>query len=199
MMAKYMPGSKSATHSSSHTDLEVPFRIGVTDLLLSTGASSPMKIDVVDRKRLERLSRNEWPAMLATTRVISIRSTDGWDGTFPIPPGVRPHDNLLCLTFDDCTTWDEAWREHEMPELFNEWIASRVIRFVNDDSLPLVVQCTAGISRSGAIGVAFDEFFNVREERNPADHDYFVARNPQVRPNALVMRIMREALGTPTE
>ena len=124
----------------------------------------------------------------------AIRSTDGWDGTFPIPAGVRPHDNLLCLTFDDCTTRDEAWREHEMPELFNEEIALRVIRFVHDDSLPLVVQCTAGISRSGAIGVAFDEFFNIRDNRNQADHGYFVAHNPQVRPNPLVLRIMREEL-----
>lgn len=156
-----------------------------------------MKIDVVNRDFLKRMSKDEWLGMLAGTRVISIRSTDGWDDSFPVPQGVRPNDNLLCLTFDDCTTWDEAWREHEMPELFNEEIAARILRFVRDDSLPLVVQCTAGISRSGAIGVAFDEFFNVRDNRNPADHEFFIARNPQVRPNSLVLRLMREALSKP--
>lgn len=56
------------------------------------------------------------------------------------------------------------------------------------------MQCTAGISRSGAIGVAFEEFFNIRDNRNQADHGYFVAHNPQVRPNPLVLRIMREEL-----
>ena len=152
-----------------------------------------MKIDVVDRQFLKRKSRDEWLALLAGSRVISIRSSDGWDGAFPVPPGVRPHDNLLCMTFDDSTGIDD-WPGHELPLLFDAAGAMKVARFVCDDSLPLVVQCTAGISRSGAIGFAFDEFFNVRDNRNPADHDYFVARNPQVRPNALVLRLMREAL-----
>ena len=156
-----------------------------------------MKIDVVNRDFLKRMSKDEWLEMLAGTRVISIRSSDGWNDSFPVPQGVRPNDNLLCLAFDDCTTWDEAWREHEMPELFNEEIAVRIVRFVRDDSMLLVVQCTAGISRSGAIGVALDEFFNLRGGRNPADHEYFAAHNPQVRPNALVLRLMREALAKP--
>lgn len=153
-----------------------------------------MKISVVDRGFLKRKSRGEWLELLAGNRVISIRSSDGDDATFPVPPGVRPHDNLLCMTFDDCTTWDEAWREHEMPILFDAAMATRIVRFVRGDTLPLVVQCAAGVSRSGAIGVAFDEFFNVRNGRNPADHNYFVAHNPQVRPNTLVLRLMREAL-----
>lgn len=72
-----------------------------------------MKISVVDRQFLKRKSKGEWLELLAGSRVISIRSSDGDDGTFPVPPGVRPNDNLLCLTFDDCTNWDEAWRELE--------------------------------------------------------------------------------------
>lgn len=154
-----------------------------------------MRIDVVDRPFLKRKPRREWPGFLARNRVISIRSTDGWDASFPVPPGVRPHGNLLCLTFDDCTSWEEARREHDMPVLFDETLARGVVRFAGNGERPLVVQCTAGISRSGAIGVALDEFFNVREGRNPADHDYFVSRNPQVRPNALVLRVMRKILG----
>ena len=153
-----------------------------------------MKIDVVNREFLGRLSKDEWLALLAGSRVISIRSSGGWDDSFPVKMGVRPHENLLCLTFDDCTTWDEAWREYDMPILFDGELAAQVARFVRDDVLPLVVQCTAGVSRSGAIGLAFDEFFNVCDNRNAADHDYIVARNPQVRPNPLVLRLMREAL-----
>lgn len=110
-----------------------------------------MKIDVVDRQFLKRKSRSEWFDLLATTRVISIRSTDGWDASFPIPPGVRPHDNLLCLTFDDSTGLDD-WAGHELPLLFDTATARRIMDFVHDDSKPLVVQCTASISRSGAIG-----------------------------------------------
>ena len=152
-----------------------------------------MRIDVVNRDFLKRLSKDEWLAMLAVTRVISIRSSDGWDDSFPVPQGVRPHGNLLCLTFDDSTGIDD-WDGRELPILFDAGHAEKIVRFVRDDSLPLVAQCTAGISRSGAIGVAFDEFFNVRDNRNPADHEYFVTHYPQVRPNALVLRIMREAL-----
>lgn len=152
-----------------------------------------MKIDVADRQFLKRKSRGEWLDLLAGSRVISIRSSDGDDSTFPVPTGVRPHDNLLCMTFDDSTGVDD-WPGHELPLLFDAAAAMKVARFVSDDSLPLVVQCTAGISRSGAIGFAFDEFFNIRDGRNPTDHDYFVAHNPQVRPNALVLRLMREAL-----
>ena len=158
-----------------------------------------MKIDVVDRDFLKRKRSAEWAAMLESTLVISIRSTDGWDGTFPVPPGIRPNDNLLCLTFDDCTSMEEAWAEHEAPELFDAEMAAQVVRFAKDDGLGLIVQCTAGISRSGAIGFALDEFFNSRDDRNPEDHEYFVLKNPQVRPNALVLRIMREALGQLTE
>lgn len=153
-----------------------------------------MKIDVVDRRFLKRKPRDKWLEMLAESRVISIRSSYGDDATFPVPPGVRPNANLLCLTFDDSTGFDD-WPGYDLPLLFDETMAARIVGFVRDDSLPLVVQCTAGISRSGAIGVAFDEFFNLREGRNPADHAYFVAQNPHVRPNALVMRLMREALG----
>ena len=155
-----------------------------------------MKIDVVDRRFLKRKSRDEWLALLAGSRVISIRSSDGDDATFPVPPGVRPHGNLLCLTFDDCTGLDD-WDGRDLPALFDARIARRVAQFVCDDTLPLVVQCTAGVSRSGAVGFALDEFFNVRDNRNPADHLYFTARNPQVRPNPLVLRLMREALAAP--
>lgn len=153
-----------------------------------------MKIDVVDRQFLKRKSKVEWLELLAGSRVISIRSSDGWDDVFPVPPGVRPNDNLLCMTFDDSTGIDD-WPGNDLPILFDADAAMKVVRFVRNDSLPLVVQCTAGISRSGAIGFAFDEFFNVRDNRNPADHDYFVAHNPQVRPNALVLRLMQVALG----
>ena len=153
-----------------------------------------MKINVVDRGFLKRKSRDEWLALVAGSRVISIRSSEGWDDSFPVPPGVRPNANLLCLTFDDITGLDD-WDGRELPILFDPAAAARIADFVRDDTLPLVVQCTAGISRSGAIGVAFDEFFNVRGGRNPADHEYFLARNPQVRPNALVLRLMRETLG----
>lgn len=153
-----------------------------------------MKIDVVDRRFLKRKSRDEWLALLAGCRVISIRSSDGEDSTFPVPPGVRPHDNLLCLTFDDSTGFDD-WPGRKLPVLFGADEAKRIADFVRDDSLPLVVQCTAGISRSGAIGAAFDEFFNVRGGRNMPDHAYFLATNPQIRPNVLVLHLMREALG----
>ena len=152
---------------------------------------------MADRRFLKRKSRSKWLELLAGRRVISIRSSDGWDDSFPVPPGVRPHDNLLCLTFDDSTGLDD-WDGRELPILFDAAVARQIVDFVRDDALPLVVQCTAGVSRSGAIGFGFDEFFNVRDNRNPDGHTYFLARNPQVRPNALVLRLMRVALAAST-
>lgn len=155
-----------------------------------------MKIDIVDRQFLKRKSRKEWIELLDGCRVISIRSSDGEDAIFPVPAGVRPHDNLLCLTFDDSTGLDD-WPGHELPVLFSTDEARRIADFVRNDTLPLVVQCTAGISRSGAIGVALDEFYNLRDNRNMADHALFLALNAQIRPNPLVLRLMRDELSEP--
>lgn len=46
----------------------------------------------------------------------------------------------------------------------------------------------------GLLGRVLDESFNVRDGRNPTNHEYFVSNNPQVCPNALVLQVMRETL-----
>ena len=60
--------------------------------------------------------------------------------------------------------------------------------------MPLIVQCTAGISRSGAVGSALDWYFNQHVHKNPAHHDFFTKSNPQIHPNPLVMEVMMNYL-----
>ena len=81
-----------------------------------------------------------------------------------------------------------------MPWLFRRDEAERILRFVTDDKKPLIVQCTAGISRSGAVGKAFDWYYNRHLHDNPTDHDFFVKSNPQIRPNPLVLEVMMNYL-----
>ena len=75
-------------------------------------------------------------------------------------------------------------------------MAERIASFVKtfDSRKLLFVNCSAGVSRSGAVGEVLDEYFNVYLEKNPLDHEYFLRLNPQIQGNSLVRRLLRRAL-----
>ena len=73
-------------------------------------------------------------------------------------------------------------------------MAHAIMRFVDDGKLPLLVHCTAGISRSGAVGEVLNWYFNRYLETNTADDEDFVENNRQILPNTIVRRIMLEVL-----
>lgn len=82
--------------------------------------------------------------------------------------------NLLTLVFHDTEKLDTF-------TAFNEVDAKEVIKFLSkvDKKKPLIIHCTAGISRSGAVGEFAAEFLGF----NYLD---FKKYNPQVIPNTLV-------------
>ena len=119
---------------------------------------------------------------------ISIRHSAEKDPNCAVPV---EGDNILKLRFDDAT---------EDPDrtlmLFDAATAGEIVRFVRgiDTSRLLFVNCGAGVSRSGAVGEVLNEYFNRYLEFNAPDDEYFRGLNPQILPNPLVRRILRDAL-----
>lgn len=150
-----------------------------------------MKIRVLPRAFFEKIKGTPTEAeLLAKSKIISINSSWGFDDTPPFSEEFLNHPHLLTLTFDDICN------EPETPEdavLFNEKMARQIISFVDNGELPLLVHCTAGISRSGAVGEVLNWYFNRYLERNAADDD-FTQNNRQIQPNTIVRRIMLKVL-----
>ena len=119
---------------------------------------------------------------------ISIRNSFTEDPRCAIPVD---GENILRLQFDDATADPEC-----SLTLFDESMAERIASFVKtfDSRKLLFVNCSAGVSRSGAVGEVLDEYFNVYLEKNPLDHEYFLRLNPQIQGNSLVRRLLRRAL-----
>ena len=154
-----------------------------------------MKIRVLPRAFFEKIKGTPTEAeLLERSKIISINSSWGWDDTPPFSEKYLKHPHLLTLTFDD------IYNEPETPEdlgnaiLFDEDMALAIMRFVDDGKLPLLVHCTAGISRSGAVGEVLNWYFNRYLENNTADDEDFEQNNRQIQPNTIVRRIMLKVL-----
>ena len=154
-----------------------------------------MKIRVLPRAFFEKVKGTPTEVeLLEKSKIISINSSWGWDDTPPFSESFLKHPNLLTLTFDD------IYNEPETPEdlgnsiIFNEDMAEKIMRFVDDGKLPLLVHCTAGISRSGAVGEVLNWYFNRYLETNTADDEDFVRNNRKIQPNTIVRRIMLQVL-----
>ena len=154
-----------------------------------------MKIRVLPRAFFEKIKGTPTEAeLLAKSKIISINSSWGFDDTPPFSEKLLKHPHLLTLTFDDICNEPETPEDLGNAVLFNEAMAQQIMRFVDDGKLPLLVHCTAGISRSGAVGEVLNWYFNRYLETNTADDEDFVKNNRQILPNTIVRRIMLEVL-----
>ena len=154
-----------------------------------------MKIRVLPRAFFEKIKGTPTEAeLLAKSKIISINSSWGFDDTPPFSPELLNHPHLLTLTFDDICNEPETPEDLGNAILFNKDMALAIMRFVDDGKLPLLVHCTAGISRSGAVGEVLNWYFNRYLESNNADDEDFVQNNHQIQPNTLVRRIMLKVL-----
>ena len=152
-----------------------------------------MRIKVVSRRYFEEEKGTaEVAEILSSHRVVSIQSTYGLDTDPPFEKEMLSHPNLLTVVFDD--EWDRSCERCDYIRLFRREDAERIVKFVGVGRMPLIVQCTAGISRSGAVGFALDWYFNQHAHKNPAHHDFFTKSNPQVEPNPLVLEVMTKYL-----
>ena len=154
-----------------------------------------MKIKVLPRIFFEKVKGTSTEAeLLANSKIISINSSWGFDDTPPFSEELLNHPHLLTLTFDDICNEPETPEDLGNAILFNKDMALAIMRFVDDGKLPLLVHCTAGISRSGAVGEVLNWYFNRYLERNAADDEEFVQNNRQIQPNTIVRRIMLKVL-----
>lgn len=136
-----------------------------------------MKIDILPRSYFEeRRGSFEVGELLRSHKVISIQFSNGWDSE---PPFAKEHcesKNHLCLVFDDYFGIPDDPVERSRLALFTPELAERIMRFVDDGSMPLVVHCTQGVSRSGAVGYVLDRYFNSVLATNEKDYEYSMAR-----------------------
>ena len=154
-----------------------------------------MKIRVLARMFFEKIKGTSTEVeLLEKSKIISINSSCGVDDTPPFSESFLNHPHLLTLTFDDICNEPETPEDLGNAVLFNEAMAQQIVRFVDDGKLPLLVHCTAGISRSGAVGEVLNWNFNRYLERNAADDEDFTQNNRQIQPNTLVRRIMLKVL-----
>ena len=154
-----------------------------------------MKIRVLPRAFFEKIKGTPTEAeLLEKSKIISINSSWGFDDTPPFSEDLLNHPHLLTLTFDDICNEPETLEDLGNAILFNEDMAHAIMRFVDDGKISLLVHCTAGISRSGAVGEVLNWYFNRYLESNTADDEDFVQNNRQIMPNTIVRRIMLKVL-----
>ena len=152
-----------------------------------------MRILCLPRTHFERLRGTPAEArVLAENKVISIQSRMGLDDEPPFSPEVLGSPNLLCLVFDDYCGIPDDPDELAKIALFTPEMAEQIFRFVDAPRHPVLVHCTEGVSRSGAVGMVLNEYFNHQVADRPVDYRRFFVDNPRIMPNPNVLTIMRE-------
>ena len=119
-------------------------------------------------------------------RIISINNVSFPAEPPPFSPEFLDSENLLVLYFDDV---------EDGPAAMTPAQAKRIADFVCSGSpRPIVVHCSAGISRSGAVGEVLNWYFNRFLADNEADYRAFGLRHPDLVPNAHVRKLLLDEL-----
>ena len=136
-----------------------------------------MKIRVVPRKWfLDRKGTDEEKQVFANANVISIITPAYPKKNFveediPFSEEYRNADNVLVLKFHDT---ERQWDDDVV--LMNKSDADKVYDFVQrtkDNGKSYLVHCTAGKSRSQAVGYILNLWFNGEHGINPNPDDYY--------------------------
>ena len=142
-----------------------------------------MKIQVFPRTYFaERTGTPEEAELLRTHRIISLNSSSG--STAMAPFSNLRAENLLCLAVDDI-----VWTIRGMV-LFNMEHARKILGFVEDSPLPIMVHCNAGISRSGAVGEVLNWYFNCHIQQKQEEFQNFYRNHPQIEPNSHIRTVL---------
>ena len=142
-----------------------------------------MKIYVVPRSFVKQF--NVKSSFFKDNNFISIGEFEGGEGVS------ANGDNILKLVFEDIS-------DREDGILFTEDQAKQIKEFVDriDKEKALFVNCQAGISRSGAVGAAINDYVNYKLNDCQKSKDWyqFFDMNTRIRPNAYVSRILKRTL-----
>jgi len=154
-----------------------------------------MTIRCVPRTYFERIKGTpEERRILETHKVISIQSSSGSDTEPPFSPECLASPRLLCLTFDDVLITSQDLADKCDVVLFDHKMARQIVKFAGGGRWPLIVHCTEGISRSGAVGSVLDYYCNCQWSNLPEDHVDFIRENPDISPNPNVERILTDVI-----
>jgi len=120
---------------------------------------------------------------------ISINDTEGeWKESY----FNKDHSNVIRLWFDDVSPGEATSPTNKISvSAMTEEQGKQIINFIerNKEKIKFVVHCTAGISRSGAVGAFISDYFGL-------DYSVFMANNPMVRPNAHISRTLNNIMRT---
>lgn len=141
--------------------------------------------------------------VMSSYRIISVNSVRVHEN----PPFSKKYwraKNVLVLHFDDADPSDYPYAEKAIDEylqppkyaFMTESDAEAIVRFVSQpDDRPIIVHCTAGISRSGAIGLVLNEYFNRKVMKDEIAHERFRRLHAYICPNLHVMKLLGKRLG----
>ena len=121
-------------------------------------------------------------ARLTGSALISINDTHGqWSVSW----FHRDHPNVLRLWFDDVENdYEVSPTNKGQNRAFTKEQAQQIIDFALDNrDREFIVHCTAGISRSGAVGQFLVDFLE-------GDKEYFKRRSSHISPNGHVSRTL---------
>ena len=143
-----------------------------------------MQIEVKARSFFEA-ARGSWQerCFFRTSRIISINNVSFPAEPPPFSEEFLHAENLLVLYFDDV---DEGQPHAMTPEQ-----AKQIVDFARIiDPRPIIVHCTAGISRSGAVGEVLNWYFNRYLKDNQGDYLLFQLMHRDLVPNTHVRRLL---------
>ena len=154
-----------------------------------------MEIRVEPRMYFEQMNDNTLNNLLKEYYIISINTPEHRPTRFEYeyPPFTKEHlknNRILVLYFHD---W---WIPNDKTVVyFNENMARKIHNFIDDNNVKkLIVHCTAGFSRSAAVGFVLNEYYNKIKEENINDYNTYNNNYKQSTcPNQLVVeKLMRE-------
>lgn len=110
-------------------------------------------------------------------------------GSFEDPVFTQEHTNVLSLQFDDISDVEAARSVHNKLNLFSEIDIDKIYAFAkcNQHADTWFVHCSAGQSRSGAVGLFLCDYFDV-------PYQEYMQTNPQVIPNMYVYTKLKAKL-----
>lgn len=137
-----------------------------------------IKVAVLSKLRFDELMEERKDLMF-----ISINDTLGTDAV----PYFNNHKNVKVLYFDDVE--EDLETNQGTAKAFTKQQAAEIIDFLeqNKQATTCIVHCTAGISRSGAVGLFVNDYFG-------ADYDTFKVLNPHTLPNGKVTQLLNREL-----